>query len=421
MFEHQYRQRLERDLARWQAEGLIAASCGEAIRAALGPASKRIDLPTSVAIVGGLLISAAFLAFVAANWSEIARPARFGILLAGIAASYGLGAVLARAGRTVLADLCAAVGCLVFGAAIALTGQMYHLGEDFTAGMGMWALGALLAAALTGSRGALAVALVVASVWHGAMVTEDSSPVQPYFIAFWLVAAALAIAWNAPSARHLTSAAAAVACGVIAIGIQSPVLINPVFVCASATAVVFGAGLLLHAVGWNQAARSFGLTLSVYGAFAFALALPMGIANVIGSRAMITPWPAIVCGAAGIAMSLAAAGLSRRLGPAFAALALTLGLATLGLYGRPVIAGEAWLNYALALAAMLALIVSGMSDDVQPRMVAGWIGLAALIAVITWSVSGSLLRRAMFLAVAGGATVALALALGRTRKARAAT
>ena len=61
--------------------------------------------------------------------------------------------------------LCAAVGAIVFGAGIALVGQMYHLGGDFAGGMLLWAMGALATAALTGSRGALAVALVAATIW----------------------------------------------------------------------------------------------------------------------------------------------------------------------------------------------------------------------------------------------------------------
>jgi hypothetical protein len=37
MSERVYRKRLEADLARWEADGLIAASAGEAIRATLRP------------------------------------------------------------------------------------------------------------------------------------------------------------------------------------------------------------------------------------------------------------------------------------------------------------------------------------------------------------------------------------------------
>ncbi len=58
-------------------------------------------------------------------------------------------------------------------------------------------------------------------------------------------------------------------------------------------------------------------------------------------------------------------------------------------------------------------VVSGMLDDVRPRVVAGWIGLALVIAAITWAVRGSLLRRAAFLAAAGLVAVGLATLLGR--------
>ena len=74
---------------------------------------------------------------------------------------------------------------------------------------------------------------------------------------------------------------------------------------------------------------------------------------------------------------------------------------------------QPWTTYALALAAMLSLVVSGMLDDVRPRIVAGWLGLGLMIAGITWAVRGSLLRRAMFLATAGVVAVVLAALLGR--------
>src|SRR6185503_18977859 len=115
--ERAYRERLDADLARWQADGVVPPAVGAAIRAALPPVPAGVGVATVVAIVGGLLIAAAFLAFIAANWTEIARPARFGILLVGIVAAYGLGGVFARTGRPLLADLSAAVGSIIFGAA----------------------------------------------------------------------------------------------------------------------------------------------------------------------------------------------------------------------------------------------------------------------------------------------------------------
>ena len=176
MFDRVYRQRLEADLARWEADGVITPAAVAAIRVALPPLAPGINIAVVVAIVGGLLIAAAFLAFVAAHWTEIARLPRLAMLFAGILSAHGLGAWFARAGHPVLADLCAAVGAIIFGAAIALVGQMYHLGGDFAGGMLLWAVGALAAAALTGSRGALAVALAAASIWSWMRVFETDVP-----------------------------------------------------------------------------------------------------------------------------------------------------------------------------------------------------------------------------------------------------
>ena len=81
--------------------------------------------------------------------------------------------------------------------------------------------------------------------------------------------------------------------------------------------------------------------------------------------------------------------------------------------GKWITADEPWLSYALELVAMLFLIVSGMLDGARPRIIAGWLGLAGVIAAITWAVHGSLLDRSIFLGIAGAVAVALALLLGR--------
>ena len=140
MFDRTYRQRLEADLAQWEADGVITPVAVTAIRLALPPLAPAFNIATVVAMLGGLLIAAAFLAFVAAHWLEISRLLRLAILLAGIVSAYGLGGWFARAGKPVLADLCASVGSITFGAGIALVGQMYHLGGDFAGGMLLWAV-----------------------------------------------------------------------------------------------------------------------------------------------------------------------------------------------------------------------------------------------------------------------------------------
>jgi uncharacterized membrane protein len=411
MFEQAYRHRLEADLARWQAAGVITPATGTAIRGTLRPLPEGVTVATVVGIVGGMLIAAASLAFIAANWTAIARPMRFAILLAGIAGAYGIGAWFDRTGRSYLADLAAAVGSIIFGAAIALVGQMYHLGEDFAGGLLLWAAGALAAAVLTGSRGALAVALAAACVWSGMRVFEMADVHLP-FLAFWLVAAGLAVMWNAAVARHLVALAAVawlVHCG---IGVNLSRYANPNFTVCAGAALLLGAGLALASRG-SDSLRAFGGTLSNYGAFALALTLASVVAGILGVGPRGWPFPILISGVAGVILAFVAAVIDRRVGTALAGVSTGLALAVAVGWIRSSGTGEPWLAYALTLASMLCLVFSGMLDGVRSRVVAGWIGLGSTMAGITWAVKGSLLRRAVFLAAAGLVAVALAALLGR--------
>jgi len=416
MFDKAYRQRLEADLAQWEADGVIAPAAAGAIRNALPPLSSGINIAVIVAIVGGLLISAAFLAFVAAHWTEIARLARFAILLAGMFVAGGLGAWFASSGRDVLADLCASIGAIIFGAGIALVGQMYHLGDDFAGGMLLWSIGAFAAALLTGSRGALAVGLVAACIWTCMRVYDAPDVLHLPFPLLWLIAAALALAWNSRVAAHLVAIAALPWWVATSIRFDLDGM-QPAFVLADGAALLFGAGLAIAAHA-SPRAKLLGSVLSIYGAFFLAVvasAEVMTIDDILRFRTgavSAQPQWSILCGVAGVVLALASAGITKRAGEGLAACAIGLVLVAAPLWPASA-AGEPWFAYAALLASMLCLVVSGVLDDVRPRIVAGWLGIAGVIAGITWAVKGSLLQRSAFLAVSGIIAVVFASALNR--------
>ena len=129
----------------------------------------------------------------------------------------------------------------------------------------LWAVGALIAAALTGSRGALAVALVAACAWSNTRIFEIRDP-HFSFVVFWLLAGGLALAWNSRVAAHLL--AAATLPWWIAAVLQPG--IEPAYVLADGAALLFGAGLLLTATPWERTS-SAGLVLSAYGAVSLRL------------------------------------------------------------------------------------------------------------------------------------------------------
>ncbi|MBI5317945.1 MAG: DUF2157 domain-containing protein [Bradyrhizobium sp.] len=413
MFDRAYRQRLETDLARWEADGVVAPAAVAAIRAALPPVSPGVNIAVVVAIVGGLLIASAFLAFIAAHWTEIARLSRLAILFAGIVVTHGIGAWFARTERPMLADLCASVGAIIFGAGIALVGQMYHLGSDFAGGLLLWAVGALVAAALTGSRGALAVALVAASIWSSMRVVEAQDAPHLPFLIIWFVAAGLALAWNSRVAAHLV-ALAVLPWWIAAAAMHTDH--DAIFILGGGAALLFGGGLALTITPWQRLA-SAGTVLSVYGAFSLATVAVGGVATVndsfFGSAPAAGPplW-AIGCSVAGALVAFAAGTAARRAGILAAGIGIALALVATGAW-KQAPTGEPWLLYAAFLCAMVCIVVSGILDSSRPRIVAGWLGIAGVIGAITWAVKGSLLGRSVFLAVAGAIAVALALMLNR--------
>jgi hypothetical protein len=157
--------------------------------------------------------------------------------------------------------------------------------------------------------------------------------------------------------------------------------------------------------------------LSAYGAISLAVAAILEVVTAndfFHSRSLAIGQPAwaTACGVAGAMLAFVAAAMTRRAGPAFAGGATALVLLAAATWTAPQ-AGEPWLAYALELCAMLCLVVSGMLDAARSRIVAGWLGIAGVIAGITWAVKGSLLRRSAFLAIAGGAAVVLSTVLGR--------
>lgn len=415
MFDRAYRQRLEADLARWETDGVVTPAVLTAIRSTLPPIAPDLNIPVVVAIIGALLIAAAFLAFVAAHWIEFARLLRFAILITGVVVANGLGAWFARAGRSVLADLSASVGSIIFGAGIALVGQMYHLSGDFAGGMLLWAGGALVTSALTGSRGALAVALTAGCMWSAMRIFENHDVPHLPFVALWLITTGLALAWNSRVAAHLV-ALAAFPWWITAALISYPDNFEPSFVLADGAALLLGGGLALVAAPWQRAFCA-GAILSAYGAFSLAgiaileVATSYDIFHLHTGTASQPLW-ANSCGIAGVLLAFVAAAMTRRVGVAFAGIAIGLVLVAASTRTPPQ-AGEPWLAYAVELCAMLCLVVSGMLDAARPRIIAGWLGIAGVIAAITWVVKGSLLHRSVFLAVTGIVAVVLATVLNR--------
>lgn len=134
----------ERYLERWSGAGLIEPTAVERIRAYETERTSAQGLHWTVRLaisLGGLLLGAGVLLFVAAHWDTLSPAARFGLVLA-LVASFHVAGTLVVERFAVLAGSLHAIGTASLGAGIFLAGQIFHLQEHWPSGLLLWALGA---------------------------------------------------------------------------------------------------------------------------------------------------------------------------------------------------------------------------------------------------------------------------------------
>ena len=129
-------------LGRWVAAGLLDPAAADRIRAWEGKQPSGVRWPVRLALgLGGLLLCAGILLFVAAHWDALSPGRRYALLIATIAAFHGTGAY--ASGRSpALSTTLHACGTAALGGGIFLSGQIFHLSTHWPGGLLLWALGA---------------------------------------------------------------------------------------------------------------------------------------------------------------------------------------------------------------------------------------------------------------------------------------
>ncbi|HET8759886.1 MAG TPA: DUF2157 domain-containing protein [Nitrospiria bacterium] len=166
--------RWERYLVRWTNAALIDSVTAERIRAyeAGQDAHQGLRWPTLLAIgLGGLLLGAGVLLFVAAHWDTLSPAERFGLVLALVAVFHLAGALTVER-FSALSTTLHAVGTICLGAGIFLAGQIFHLQEHWPGGVLLWAVGAWAAWALLRDWPQAALAALLTPIWLSGEWTE---------------------------------------------------------------------------------------------------------------------------------------------------------------------------------------------------------------------------------------------------------
>ena len=159
-------------LERWVEAGLLEPAAAERIRAwersqrvAPTPAPQGQRWPVRLALgLGGLLLSAGILLFVAAHWDTLGPGSRFALVLGTVAGLHLLGTAAAERWPALSRTL-HACGTVALGGGIFLSGQIFNLQEQWPGGLLLWALGAWLAWLLLRDWPQAMLAAVLTPAW----------------------------------------------------------------------------------------------------------------------------------------------------------------------------------------------------------------------------------------------------------------
>jgi uncharacterized membrane protein len=278
MLPTKFRRQLRREADLWAQEGLIDRTTHDRLAtryqfSALD-VEARNSLVTLLMGLGCVLIGIGVLTFVAANWQQLAREWRVGILLGALMITNLLGFYLwcepagskQRFGQGLLL-----LGALMLGGNMALMGQMFHVKGELFQLLIAWAVGVLLMAyslRLT-SLGILAQMLMGMGYWQAytsGLWSFNSTNIDPswtYFIFQHMPIAAVCL--FLPLAYWCRSAAIFTLTGIAFIsafqsslqpvsmwGERAIVMLNFVFSCCVPPLLLWGYGNLSQ---WWQSTR----------------------------------------------------------------------------------------------------------------------------------------------------------------------
>lgn len=214
-----FREWLAKESQLWQDEGILQLDQRDRI---LGRYPEQENATGRMAFVlrtfGVLLLGAALLLVIGHNWDDLSRTGRLTTVVAGLCGLQGIGLWYLHRDSRQGSVLGALAGCIMFGAAIALTGQIYHLDAHQPDALLAWCVGSLPFAILLDSTLLYVGGLLLACCWLGAETSHSfrsflpgySQDPRPLF--FLLIAPAALAAYR----RHRSLLAGAVAWSLMA-------------------------------------------------------------------------------------------------------------------------------------------------------------------------------------------------------------
>ena len=132
---------LEKEFQALEQEGHLKADQAKSLLSNYEP-TERVSFVRTLLVIGAVLIGVGILSFIAGNWQEMPKLAKFLLLFFATAGFYTAGYKIEdnypRTSRSFYY-----IGVFVYGAGVFLVGQMFNLGESTYSNFLMWGLGIL--------------------------------------------------------------------------------------------------------------------------------------------------------------------------------------------------------------------------------------------------------------------------------------
>ncbi|MCB1476690.1 MAG: DUF2157 domain-containing protein [Rhodobiaceae bacterium] len=429
-----YRNRLRRDLENWRDEGVIDAATVRRIEEQLSERQSGSNLAQWLAGLGVVLVAAAAIAFVAANWEAVPRLMRCGLLVAGMIVCYAGAGWLFRAGHPKFADLAVALGAALFGASIVLVAQSYHIEGDAAGAFLIWGLGAFIASILGNSRASLVLAFAILTYWAFVWF-DDGARLMPLELPWHylpVIAGTVLVAWWLDFARGITLAVAAIfGWTMVTLLLRAEDmgwLGYPGILAVLAAPAALGSLGALARTSSHETLQAIGFTtppFALLGSLGSLFILQFAVGDDFGTQGGSSAEPLVLSGIFSIiavaAMFLASLrGEVPRWAPvAIAAVLIALHLIAIPMTGTPDDKTRFFLTIALAgliLVAAIAMILYGQATMRRQASMLGGLMFVAEVLYIYQEAFGSLLDSASFFMIGGLILIGLAVWLVRRQR-----
>ncbi|HSL23475.1 MAG TPA: DUF2157 domain-containing protein [Vicinamibacterales bacterium] len=407
---------LRGETSRWRGAGVITTAQERAILDLYEPGTFGRHAATFALWALALVMAAmGVLLVIGYNWDQMPRLVKAALILGAVAASFGGSAVAYAREHPRAGELLGFLGVLLYGNAIWLLAQVFHISGHYPDGMMWWMIGALLVAHLLDSpiTAALGMVLLGSWVWMEAVSFGGDTLL---FVVF--AAVALRLAYRFQQRTLLAGCGALFLLWIGAQWIVSWQVWPPVTV-----GVIFAAGAAAFATGLLHHDRSpMRLTwVRMGGAYMLIGLLPLMVKEFhrIGPPgAGSLRWPQVAVGILLIVYAWLAGARRRALAEALPVLVAALLVAT-GLAAAAVFSPEQGLSQratwalaigfsALAVALAVVLLRAGIRMD-DARLFAVGVLIALSFLVVRWiDLIGNMLWSALLLFTAAAALILLA-------------